>query len=122
MSSPSQNSTAETTRISNYQRLLLKKQQVRSLPKSKKLDKLAVYSSCKVWTTLVFNFILLTFVYIILVDVIVHLYRDLSNEKYKIGLCSYKVNIVLLQTNSWKYFKAGRNAEVLQLNDNAYAN
>ena len=38
----------DTSRPNNLQRIAQKKQQVRSFPRSKKLEKLAVYSSCKV--------------------------------------------------------------------------
>jgi len=39
---------SESGRLNNLQRIAQRKQQVRSLPLSKKLEKLAVYSSCKV--------------------------------------------------------------------------
>ena len=38
----------ELSRPTNIQRIQQKKQQVKALPKVKKLEKLAVYSSCKV--------------------------------------------------------------------------
>ena len=38
----------DSSRPNNLQRIAQKKQQVRSFPRSKKLEKLAVYSSCKV--------------------------------------------------------------------------
>jgi len=40
---------SESGRLNNLQRIAQRKQQVRSLPSSKKLEKLAVYSSCKVY-------------------------------------------------------------------------
>ena len=43
----------ENVRVSNIQRVSQKKQLVKSYPKSKKLEKLAVYSSCKVCTSLI---------------------------------------------------------------------
>ena len=39
---------SESGRLNNLQRIAQRKQQVRSFPLSKKLEKLAVYSSCKV--------------------------------------------------------------------------
>ena len=45
---PSNVSMAESARPNNLQRIAQKKQQVRSYPRNKKLEKLAVYSSCKV--------------------------------------------------------------------------
>ena len=38
----------DSSRPNNLQRIAQKKQQVRSFPRPKKLEKLAVYSSCKV--------------------------------------------------------------------------
>ena len=38
----------DSSRPNNLQRIAIKKQQVRSFPRAKKLEKLAVYSSCKV--------------------------------------------------------------------------
>ena len=43
-----QGSTGEMSRPSNLQRIAQKKNQVRNYPRTKKLEKLAVYSSCKV--------------------------------------------------------------------------
>jgi len=40
--------SSESGRLNNLQRIAQRKQQVRSFPLSKKLEKLAVYSSCKV--------------------------------------------------------------------------
>jgi len=42
----------ELSRPTNIQRIQQKKQQVKALPKVKKLEKLAVYSSCKVSITI----------------------------------------------------------------------
>ena len=44
----SQITPAELTRPSNIQRILQKKAQVKAYPRLKKLEKLGVYSSCKV--------------------------------------------------------------------------
>ena len=46
--STSQITPAELTRPSNIQRILQKKAQVKAYPRLKKLEKLGVYSSCKV--------------------------------------------------------------------------
>ena len=46
--SSSQITPAELTRPSNIQRILQKKAQVKAYPRLKKLEKLGVYSSCKV--------------------------------------------------------------------------
>jgi len=47
-----QTQPSETGRVNNYtQRVAQWKQQVRSFPRSKKLEKLAIYSSCKVSVT-----------------------------------------------------------------------
>lgn len=45
------NQTGEVSRVGSSltQRMALWKQQVRSLPRHKKIEKLAVYSSCKVF-------------------------------------------------------------------------
>ena len=43
-------STGEMSRPNNLQRIAQKKAQVRNYPRTKKLEKLAVYSSCKVNT------------------------------------------------------------------------
>ena len=45
---PSQGSTGEMSRPNNLQRIAQKKAIVRSYSRTKKLEKLAVYSSCKV--------------------------------------------------------------------------
>ena len=45
---PSQGSTGEMSRPNNLQRIAQKKALVRSYSRTKKLEKLAVYSSCKV--------------------------------------------------------------------------
>jgi len=42
------NTTGEMSRPNNLQRIAAKKALVRNYPRSKKLEKLAVYSSCKV--------------------------------------------------------------------------
>ena len=47
-SSPAQTNGGEGVRLSNIQRVSQKKQLVKSYPRNKKLEKLAVYSSCKV--------------------------------------------------------------------------
>ena len=47
-SAAGQGSTGEMSRPSNLQRIAQKKNQVRNYPRTKKLEKLAVYSSCKV--------------------------------------------------------------------------
>ena len=45
---PSAGSTGEMSRPNNLQRIAQKKAQVRNYARNKKLEKLAVYSSCKV--------------------------------------------------------------------------
>jgi hypothetical protein len=45
---PLQSTTGEMSRPNNLQRIAQKKAMVRSYPRNKKLEKLAVYSSCKV--------------------------------------------------------------------------
>ena len=45
---PSAGSTGEMSRPNNLQRIAQKKSQVRNYARNKKLEKLAVYSSCKV--------------------------------------------------------------------------
>jgi len=53
---PLQSTTGEMSRPNNLQRIAQKKAMVRSYPRNKKLEKLAVYSSCKVlFTSIVFN-------------------------------------------------------------------
>jgi len=47
------NTTGEMSRPNNLQRIAQKKALVRSYPRSKKLEKLAVYSSCKVDNSIV---------------------------------------------------------------------
>ena len=50
--SQNQGTTAEITRPNNFQRIAQKKMMVKSFPRNKKLEKLAVYSACKVcWQT-----------------------------------------------------------------------
>ena len=48
---PLQSTTGEMSRPNNLQRIAQKKAMVRSYPRNKKLEKLAVYSSCKVLFT-----------------------------------------------------------------------
>ena len=45
---PEKGSSTDTSRPNNLQRIAQKKQLVKSYPRNKKLEKLAVYSSCKV--------------------------------------------------------------------------
>jgi len=47
-SGPGASNGGDTGRPNNLQRIAQKKQQVRQFPRNKKLEKLAVYSSCKV--------------------------------------------------------------------------
>ena len=47
-SAPGVSNGGDTGRPNNLQRIAQKKQQVRQFPRNKKLEKLAVYSSCKV--------------------------------------------------------------------------
>lgn len=48
---------AELSRPTNIQRIQQKKSQVKTLPRSKKLEKLSVYSSCKVILKLLQHFL-----------------------------------------------------------------
>ena len=47
--SQSQGVAAEIARPNNFQKIAQKKMMVKSFPRQKKLEKLAVYNSCKVW-------------------------------------------------------------------------
>lgn len=54
--SQSQGVAAEIARPNNFQRIAQKKMMVKSFPRQKKLEKLAVYNSCKVCTTVIKNY------------------------------------------------------------------
>lgn len=53
------NTTGEMSRPNNLQRIAQKKALVRSYPRTKKLEKLAVYSSCKVFVLSFFQIVLI---------------------------------------------------------------